>query len=89
MNHIAERHPDMLPRFYEFIAGTLENPDCVRRSLRCSDARLFARRYDSILGGKYVVVVVITERQERTRHWIVTAYLTRNLTAGEIEWTRD
>ncbi|HOE10863.1 MAG TPA: PBECR2 nuclease fold domain-containing protein [bacterium] len=89
MKHIVERHPDMLPRCYELIAGTLEDPDRVRRSLRCSDACLFARWFDSLPGGKYVVVVVITEKAERTRHWIVTAYRTQNLTAGETEWTRN
>ena len=39
--------------------------------------------------GKYVVVVVDSEPDVASRHWIITAYLTRRLAEGELEWTRS
>jgi hypothetical protein len=27
--------------------------------------------------------------EERERHWIITAYLTRKLAEGEVEWRRN
>jgi hypothetical protein len=50
---------------------------------------LFSRWFESLRGGKYVVVVVVGDAGPDDRHWIVTAYLARRLTQGEIEWTRD
>jgi hypothetical protein len=86
--HIAETHPDLLPAHRERIARTLADPDEVRRSGRFAGARLFARWYDDLRGGKHVVVVVVTEAAAR-RHWIVTAYVARKLAGGEIEWKRS
>ena len=86
--HIAETHPDLLPAHRERIARTLADPDEVRRSARFAGARLFARWYDDLRGGKHVVVVVVTEATAR-RHWIVTAYVARKLAGGEVEWKRS
>ena len=87
--HIAERHPDLLPKHRTHIAGTLADPDQVRLSPRFVNARLFSRWFESVRGGKYVVVVVVGEPAPGARHWIVTAYVTRRLAQGEIEWKRD
>jgi hypothetical protein len=87
--HIAETHPDVLPEHRERIADTLANPDQVLRSLRSSNARLFARWYNDLLGGKYVVVVVMSDLAPAMRHWVITAYIARRLTGGRIEWTRN
>jgi hypothetical protein len=38
--------------------------------------------------GRHVVVVVVSELA-RERHWIVTAYITRKLAQGEVEWRRS
>lgn len=70
--HIAETHPDLLPADLERIAGTLPDPDEIRRSTRFAGAKRFARWYDDLRGGKHVVVVVVTEAAVR-RHRIVTA----------------
>jgi hypothetical protein len=86
--HIAERHPDLLPEFAEELGFTLNDPDQVRRSGRFANALLFARWFDSVLTGKYVVVVVVGDRDPVRRHWIVTAYISRRLSGGEIEWMR-
>lgn len=86
--HIAETHPDLLPAHRERIAGTLLDPDQVRRSARFASAHLFSRWYDDLRGGKHVVVVVVTEGTVG-RHWTVTAYLARRLAEGEVEWKRS
>jgi hypothetical protein len=45
--------------------------------------------FDSVRGGKHVVVVVVSESVPGARHWIITAYIARRLAQGEIEWKRD
>ncbi|SRR6266581_3333896 len=87
--HIAERHPDLLPEHRERIADTLADPDQVRRSLRFRNARLFSRWFDAIRGGKHVVIIVMSESDSSSRHWIITAYLARKLAEGESEWKRN
>ena len=53
------------------------------------NARLFSRWFDSLRGGKYVVVVVVSNPDPEERHWIITAYMTRRLARGGIiEWER-
>jgi hypothetical protein len=69
------------------MAETLADPDQVRKSVRLANARLFIRQFD-IMGGKQVVVVVVTDTGLAHRHWIVTAYAARKLTEGVIEWQR-
>jgi len=86
--HIAERHPDLLPGERQRIADTLIDPDQVRRSARFGNARLFTRWFDDLRGGKYVIVVVVTDRGPG-HHWIITAYMARRLAEGEIEWKRS
>lgn len=80
--HIAERHPDLAPQHRSLIELTLADPDIVRVSSRNPRARLLSRWYDELLSGKHVVVVV------SERH-VVTAYIARTLSGGEIEWKRN
>ncbi len=86
--HITERHPDLLPEHRKRIAETLADPDQVRTSIRFGSAKLFSRWYTDLRQGKHVVVVVVSEREPRERHWIITAYIARKLAQGEIEWER-
>jgi hypothetical protein len=86
--HIGDRHPEFLPTIRDRIRVTLADPDQVRRSARSADARLFSRRFDDIMGGKHVVVVVVSELRLR-RHWVITAYLVSRLGQGGVEWTRN
>lgn len=86
--HIAERHPDLIPEHRELIARTLADPDQVRHSTHFSGAHLFSRWYNGLGGGKYVVVVVVSDAVH-DRHWIVTAYIARSLVEGEVEWQRS
>ncbi|MBI2299726.1 MAG: hypothetical protein HYU66_12435 [Armatimonadetes bacterium] len=85
--HIAERHPEVLPAHAAEIAETLADPDSVRASTHDRDAKLFARWFTNIRGGKHVIVVVVGERA-RGRHWVSTAYVARKLAPGVVEWQR-
>ncbi len=87
-NHISNNHPDLLPKFLSQIELTLANPDQVNRSLRMSTARVFYKKFDEISQGKFLAVVVVTESMRITRHWIITAYITRRVADGEIEWSK-
>jgi hypothetical protein len=86
--HIASRHPDLLPEHRERLVQTIVDPDQVRRSGRFGDARLFSKWFSELRGGKYIVVVIISE-PEMPRHWIITAYIARELSGGAIEWARS
>lgn len=86
--HIAQTHPDLLPEYIPHVKQTLADPDQVRRSSRMSAARIFYRWFDDVRQGKYVVVVVVSESAAE-RNWIITAYMTRRLINGEIEWQRN
>jgi hypothetical protein len=88
--HIAERHPDLLPEHRERIAETLADPEQVRRSVRFGSAKLFSRRYSGDLPqGRHVVVVVVCGLDASERNWIITAYITKDLVKGDVEWTRS
>ena len=86
--HISRTHPDLLPEYLAQIGQTLADPDQVQRSIRMSVARMFCRWFEDVRQGKHVVVVVVSESAPRERHWIITAYITRRLAQGEIEWHR-
>jgi len=53
------------------------------------EARLFSRWFDAVRGGKHVVVVVVLDDRPHGRNWIVTAYISRRLAEGEVEWKRN
>ena len=87
--HIACTHPDLLPEYLTQVGQTLADPDQVRRSTRMSAARLFYRWFEDVRRGKYVVMVVVSEIAPAERHWIITAYITRRIARGEVEWHKD
>jgi hypothetical protein len=87
--HIAENHPDLLPEHRDKVAGTLADPDEIRRSARFAGARVFSKWYDALRGGKFVVVVVVTEAGLAGRNWIVTAYIAGKLVGGNVEWKQS
>jgi hypothetical protein len=76
--HISERHPELLPDHRARIAQTVVDPDEVR-----SDGW-----YDDLLGGKNVVVAVVSAEAPEVRHWIVTAFIARRPPGGDLEWKR-
>jgi hypothetical protein len=68
---------------------TLADPDQVRSSRRYGNARLFSRWYTDEQRGKHLVVVIVSEPDAAKRHWIITAYLTKKLAEGAVEWRRS
>ncbi len=87
--HIAQTHPDLLPAYLPQLRQTLADPDEVRRSARMNGARMFYRWFDDVRQGKFVAVVVVSEGAPAERHWIITAYLTRRLMNGDVEWQKN
>ena len=87
--HILDRHPELIPDHIDRIVATLFAPDEVRRSQRFSNARLFSRWFESAHQGKHMVVVVVTDDAPTRRDWVITAYLSRHLSGGSIEWQRS
>ena len=77
-DHIALRHPDLLPEHLAALGETIREPDDLLRAF-VGDKRLFVRWTDTIRGGRYVVAGGVSEGP---RHWIVTAYLTRRPPTG-------
>ncbi len=88
-DHITERHPELIPEYHWSIAQTLADPDNVRRSSRFVNARMFCKWFDDVRKGKYVVVVVVSNEIPAIRHWVITAYITRNITGGVLEWKKN
>jgi hypothetical protein len=91
-NHIVTKHPELAGDFVDRLGVVLSDPDEIRTDGRFPLSRLFARWFDDILGGKILVVAVVTDNAEAStdcRHWVVTAYPTRRLPGkGVVEWSR-
>ena len=87
--HILSKHPDILPEHLAQLAETLASPNEVRRDSRFPATRLFVRWCESVKGGKFVVIAVVSDPPPQARHWIVTAYIARKLVQGAIEWKRS
>ena len=83
--HLETKHPEMAgqrPRFVE----TLREPDSVVRSRAGAGIELFYRLYDqSPVSSKYMCVVVKVLSGD---NFVVTAYYTDRVKAGEVLWTR-
>ena len=86
--HIEDAHSELLPAHRDKIAEVLADPDVIRQDGQASSERLFSRWYTDLGRGRHVVVVVVSQVSDPVRHWIVTAYIARRLSRGEIEWRR-
>jgi hypothetical protein len=86
--HISQEHADFVP-YVARLEEVLRDPDAIRRSSRDARIRLFARWYDDIVRGKYVIVVVVADPPPPQRHWIATAYMANRLMGGTTEWMRS
>ena len=87
-DHIKKQHPELLPDYESAVKEAVIDPDSVRKSSRFQNARMFTKYFDNIRGGKYTVVVVVSDTQPEQRDWIITAYITRKLSDGVIEWEK-
>jgi hypothetical protein len=79
--HIYSRYPELSGILVGCIADALSDPDQIRQSSRVPASHLFIRWFETILGGKHVAVVVVTDR-DPVRDWIVTTYVARRLSVG-------
>lgn len=86
---IIERHPDLPARYQELISDTLVAPDEVRCDVRFENTLLFSRWYPTLRKGRHMVVAVVTDTVPQERNWIVTAYIARKVTQGEVIWTQN
>jgi hypothetical protein len=91
--HILASHPEFGSDVMDKIRLALVDPDEVRTDPRFPATHLISRWFDDLLTGKILVVAVVTDEPDSTqsglvRHWIVTAYPTRRVTQGIVEWTR-
>jgi len=87
--HIADRHPDLLPRHRIKIAEVLADPDSVRLSVRARSILLFSRWYTDVGLGRHIVVVVVDESHAAERSWILMAYTALRIGSGEVLWRRS
>ncbi len=88
--HIRAGHPELITEAVDRIARTLSDPDEIRTDPRFAGTHLISRWFDDLLGGKIMVVAVVVDetRPHERRHWVVTAYVTRRLSQGVVEWSR-
>lgn len=87
--HIRERHPEIEPIPWDKMRQVIADPDQIRRSRRFGNARLFSRWFDDLRDGKHFVVIVVSDPPPQERHWIITAYVARRLTEGDIAWKKS
>lgn len=76
--HIVEYHPDVQRHFVK-IKEVLECPDEIRKSRHDSKVLLFYKYFANIKNGKYLVVVVKTNK----RNFVITCYLTDKIKTGQ------
>lgn len=91
--HVLSSHPEFGSDLLDKIRQTLADPDEVRRDRRFPATWLVSRWFDDLLEGKMLVVAVVADEPRPdvpgpVRHWIVTAYPTRRITQGVVQWTR-
>ena len=79
--HIRIYHPDAYS-YLELFQEVLLNMDVIHRDYR-PNSFLFAKWYPDIFGGKYLVLVLIRDKE---RTWVVTAYIARKVTTGTQIW---
>lgn len=87
-DHIKKQHPELLPDYEIAVKETVYDPDSIRKSIRFQNARLFTRYFENIRGGKHSVVVVVSDTMPAQRDWIITAYISRKISDGGIEWEK-
>jgi hypothetical protein len=77
-----------LPAHRSRVEETIADPDEIRSDGHYPNTRLFFRWYADLLGGKNVVVAVVSAELPEVRHWIVTAFVARRPPRGDLEWKR-
>lgn len=86
--HIQKHHPELLPAHEDRLILAISDPDEVRIDDDYPRTRLFIRWFGDLLGGKLIIVAVVTDPPPSGRHWIVTAFVARMPALGDIQWKR-
>jgi hypothetical protein len=85
LEHLESDHPEMLDQI-DRIEQALQKPDTIIRSKTDSHVELFYRLYKSTpVTEKYLCVVI---KSSTENPFIVTAYFTDAIKAGEILWQK-
>ena len=73
--HIRSRHPDLLPSHMLELQEAVLNPDGLLPNDYNPNKWALFKWFPELRGGKFIVVQIVKEWTESTRHFIVTAYL--------------
>jgi hypothetical protein len=84
--HVLDDHPHMAASWPSMVQEVLMRPDEIRWSHRRASTLVFGRWYPLLLGGKYVLVVVVLDATGKQEPWIVTAYVARHWRMGDVAW---
>lgn len=83
--HILANHDDFALVYWERAGETIRGPDLVIMREQDDRAVMLYRWYDDI--DKNVIVAVRTDLSGR--HWVATAYMTRDIARGEVLWVKS
>lgn len=81
--HIVNAHPE-IKSYFNKLPLVLRNPDEIRKSKIDPHVLLFYKYFARIKKGKYLAAAVKTNK----RNFLLTAYLTDKIKAGEIYETK-
>ena len=82
--HVLARHEDFALVYCDRAGETIQDPDFVIERDQDRGAVMLYRWYDDI--DKYVMVAVRSDQGER--HWLATAYMTRDVARGMLLWAK-
>ena len=86
--HITRTHGELLPDYLHRLEEAVADPDQVLVDPEYEHTRLFVRWYNDLMGGKNVVVAIVSTPSP-PRNWVVTAFLTSRNVKGTVEWRRS
>jgi hypothetical protein len=75
--HIYSRHPELKSLEKEF-QNTILLPEVILKKI--TGEYLLVKWHSFVFGGKFIVIVF---KKDKLRSWIITAYLSRKMPAGE------
>jgi hypothetical protein len=83
--HVLSSHADFANHYWERAGETIRNPDLAIMRQQDDGAIMPYRWYADI--DKNVMVAIRTD--PGGRHWVVTAYMTRDVARGEWLWVKS